>query len=84
MHRICIVFSSVVCPSVSYCCVVLCIFCIVLCIVCMYMCTVQLPPGGYPIAVKYIYISSPYLTNSTIFSGVGGGGGELLNTKCMF
>jgi hypothetical protein len=26
----------------------------VLCIVCVYMCTVLLPPGGYPIAVKYI------------------------------
>jgi len=35
---------------------VLCIFlfCVVLCIVCVYMCTVLLPPGGYPIAVKYI------------------------------
>jgi len=31
-----------------------CLFCIVLCIVCVYMCTVLLPPGGYPIAVKYI------------------------------
>jgi hypothetical protein len=31
-----------------------CLFCVVLCIVCMYMCTVLLPPGGYPIAVKYI------------------------------
>jgi len=29
-------------------------FCGVLCIVCAYMCTVLLPPGGYPIAVKYI------------------------------
>jgi hypothetical protein len=37
-----------------------CLFCDVLCIVCVYMCTEQLPPGGYPIAVKYIlsYISS--------------------------
>jgi len=31
-----------------------CLFCVVLCIVCVYMCTVLLPPGGYPIAVKYI------------------------------
>jgi hypothetical protein len=30
------------------------LFCVVLCIVCVYMCTVLLPPGGYPIAVKYI------------------------------
>jgi hypothetical protein len=50
------------------CCVVLCIFFVfyvflccmyclffdVPCIVCLYMCTEQLPPGGYPIAVKYI------------------------------
>jgi hypothetical protein len=34
-----------------------CLFCVVLCIVCVYMCTVQLPSGGYPIAVnKYIII----------------------------
>ena len=31
-----------------------CLFCVILCIVCMYMCTELLPPGGYPIAVKYI------------------------------
>jgi len=30
------------------------LFCDILCIVCVYMCTEQLPPGGYPIAVKYI------------------------------
>jgi hypothetical protein len=30
--------------------------CVVLCNFCVQMCTVQLPPGGYPIAVnKYIY-----------------------------
>ena len=28
--------------------------CDVPCIVCVYMCSEQLPPGGYPIAVKYI------------------------------
>ena len=28
--------------------------CDVPCIVCVYMCTEQLPPRGYPIAVKYI------------------------------
>jgi hypothetical protein len=37
-----------------YFCAVLCIFRVVLCIVCVCMCTVQLPPAGYPIAVKYI------------------------------
>jgi len=40
-----------------YFCVVLCIvFCGVSCIVCVCMCTEQLPPGGYPIAVKYIIL----------------------------
>jgi len=29
-------------------------FCVVLCIVCVYICNELLPPGGYPIAVKYI------------------------------
>jgi len=39
--------------------IVLCIFlfCVVLRIVWMYMCTELLPPGGYPIAVKYILSS---------------------------
>jgi len=43
-------------PHSSYflCCSMYCLFCVVLCIVCVYMCTVLLPPGGYPIAVKYI------------------------------
>ena len=36
------------------CCCTYCLFCVVLCIVCVYMCTVLLPPGGCPIAVKYI------------------------------
>jgi len=31
-----------------------CLFCVILGIVCVYMCTVLLPPGDYPIAVKYI------------------------------
>ena len=46
---------------ISSICVVLCIVCVdcvVLCIVCVYMCTVLLPPGGNPIAVKYII---PYI-----------------------
>jgi len=30
------------------------LFCDVLCIVCVYMSTELLPPGGYPVAVKYI------------------------------
>jgi len=28
--------------------------CVVLCMVCVYSCTELLPPGDYPIAVKYI------------------------------
>jgi len=40
-----------------YFCVVLCTVCFVsfsVLFVCVYMCTELLPPGGYPIAVKYI------------------------------
>jgi len=40
-----------------------CLLCVVLCIVCMYMCTVLLPPGGYPIAVKYIISSMPTVSD---------------------
>jgi len=29
-------------------------FCDFPCIICVYMCTELLPPGGYPIAVKFI------------------------------
>ena len=36
-------------------CSLYCLFCDVSCIVCVYTCTEQLPPGGYSIAVKYIY-----------------------------
>jgi len=39
---------------VFLCCSMYCLFCVVLCIVFVHMCTVLLPPGGYPIAVKYI------------------------------
>jgi len=39
---------------VFLCCSMYCLFCDVPCIVCVYMCTEQLPPGGYPIAIKYI------------------------------
>jgi hypothetical protein len=39
---------------VFLCCSMHCLFCVVLCIVSVYMCTELLPPGGYPIAVKYI------------------------------
>ena len=38
---------------VLLCCSMYCLFCDVLCIVFVYMCTEKLPPGGYPIAVKY-------------------------------
>jgi hypothetical protein len=37
---------------VFLCCYMYCLFCDVPCIVCVYMCTEQLPPGGYPVAVK--------------------------------
>ena len=47
--------SQLLCCSIYFlCCSMQCLFCVVLCIVCVYMCTVLLPPGGYPIAVKYI------------------------------
>jgi hypothetical protein len=39
---------------VFLCCAMYCLFCDVFCIVCVYMCTELLPPGGYPIEVKYI------------------------------
>jgi len=39
-----------------------CLFCDVPCIVSVYMFTEQLPPGGYPIAVKYKYIYILILT----------------------
>jgi len=45
-----------------------CLFCDVLCIACVYMCTELLPPGGYPIAVKYI-ISYHTIRTSTQWKG---------------
>ena len=44
-------------------CSMYCLFCAVLWIVCVYMCSELLPPGGYPIAVKYII--SHHIWNST-------------------
>jgi len=41
---------------VFLCCSMYRLFCDVPCIAYVYMCTEQLPPGGYPIAVKYITI----------------------------
>jgi len=67
-------FSWFLCCSMYF-CVVLCmvcfvsfsalywLFCDVLCIVCVYMCIELLPPGGYPIAVKYII---PYHSTCTV------------------
>jgi hypothetical protein len=40
-----------------------CLYCVVLCIVCVHMRTVLLPPGGYPIAVKYIIYHNYFLIN---------------------
>ena len=49
--------SQLLCCSMYFlCCSMCCLFCDVPCIVCVYMCTEQLPPGGYPIAVKYIIL----------------------------
>jgi hypothetical protein len=44
------IFCVVLC--IFLCCSMWCLFCDVSCIVRVYMCTEQLPPGGYPIAVK--------------------------------
>ena len=46
---------------VFLCCSMYYLFCDVPCIVCVYMCTEQLPPGGYPIAVKYISYTIIYI-----------------------
>jgi hypothetical protein len=42
------------CSMYFLCCSIYCLLRDVPCIVCVYMCTEQLPPGGYPIAVKFI------------------------------
>jgi hypothetical protein len=47
-----------------------CLFCVVLRIVCVYMCTVLLPPGGYPIAVKYIIYHITYRYWDYVFLNV--------------
>jgi hypothetical protein len=46
---------------VFLCCSMYCLFRVFLCIVCVYMCTELLPPGGYPVAVKYIISYTMYL-----------------------
>jgi len=43
----------------NFCVVCIFLFCVTLCIVRVYMCTELLPPGGYPIAVKYIISYTP-------------------------
>jgi hypothetical protein len=45
------------CSMYFLCCSMWCLFCDLSCIVCVYICTEQLPPGCYPIAVKYTSIS---------------------------
>jgi hypothetical protein len=47
-------FLAIVLLYVFLCCSKYCLFCVILCSVCVYMCTELLPPGGYPIAIKYI------------------------------
>jgi hypothetical protein len=49
-------------------CILFCVDCVVLCIVCVQMCTVLLPPGGNPIAVKYIIYLISYHIISRIIS----------------
>ena len=55
-------------------CSMYCLFYVVLCIVFMYMCTELLPPGGYPIAVKYIisyvtyYVTATFCSSSTVIN----------------
>jgi hypothetical protein len=59
MYVLFCVFCFIVLFYVFLCCYMYCLFCDVLCIVCVYMRTELLPPGDYPIAVKYIsYINS--------------------------
>jgi len=64
----CVVLCIFVLFYVFLCFSMYCLFCVVLWIVCMYMCTVLLPPGGYPIAVKYIisYISYRIVSYRTV------------------
>ena len=63
----CVVLCIFVLFYVFLCCSMYCLFCEVLCIVCVYMCTELLPPGGYPIAVKYIiYQTIIHLYNSVL------------------
>jgi len=54
LPNFCVVLCIFVLFYVFLCCSMYCLFRDVLCIVCVYMCTVLPPPGGYPIAVKYI------------------------------
>ena len=58
---LCIVCFVSFCVLFVLCHSVYCLFCVILCIVCVYTCTVLLPPGGYPIAVKYIIYVITYL-----------------------
>jgi hypothetical protein len=58
--------SYLLCCSIYLlCCSMYCLFCDVPCIACVYMCTEQLPPGGYPIAVKYIISYKNVATHAT-------------------
>jgi hypothetical protein len=65
---------------VFLCCSMYCLFCDVPCIVCVYMCTEQLPPGGYPTAVKYWVFNlkvdgqlcREYFTSDAIYNGSAG------------
>jgi hypothetical protein len=49
-------------------CSLYCLLCDVPSIVCVHMCTEQLPPGGYPIAVKYIISHVVFLEGNKIIT----------------
>ena len=61
------VVACIVCVVCIVCCCMYCLFCVVLCIVCAHVFTVLLPPGGYPIAVKYISYHIIYHINDLKF-----------------
>jgi hypothetical protein len=70
-------------------CVVLCILCSlyclffdVSCIVCVYMCTEQLPPGGYPIAVKYVRHPQHTQTGCNSSTIAADSSNDMTDTRC--
>ena len=62
-HKIEIIRLFFVLFYVFLCCSMYCLSCDVPCIVCVYICNEQLPPGGYPIAVKYMSYIIPIISS---------------------